>query len=468
MVTGISDRAGSIRSMEIPHNVAGEAELRPDESQAVESSEQSEEEEVKSKSPLPLSQRKSYIVPAKTIWPSEVKTHMNVLEWVTLMEEVNLTADIPYIQKGFQEGFCLGIPQHEIAGEKWYTPPNHASAVLARREIEATMTKEAEAGRLIGPFTREQVYQHYGFFRTNPMGSAINGDGTTRLINDLSHPKNDKNIPSVNSFVNKENYETYWDGFEEVARFLSNNPGEWELAIFDWAKAYRQLPVHPCQRRFLCILDFLDRVWIDLAVGFGGVASCGVFGAPAEVWKVIVRELLNLKAIFRWVDDNLIFRRPGDKVSLTEISNLSAGLGVKTNKAKNHDFSEEQRYTGFIWNGKHHTVRLPEEKLEERKAIIGNFLEDDKSWSFDVVESLVGKLGHTVNIVPHMAAYLRSFYRWLKGWKEKRALRKVPLDVRQDLQEWQWCLDKFESLTLIPDPDPQEVHWVGDASSLFG
>lgn len=54
---------------------------------------------------------------------------------------------------------------------------------------------------------------------------------------------------------------------------------------------------------------------------------------------------------------------------MTEISNLSAGLGVKTNKAKNHDFSEEQRYTGFIWNGKHHTVRLPEEKLEERKAV---------------------------------------------------------------------------------------------------
>lgn len=70
---------------------------------------------------------------------------------------------------------------------RWYTPPNHASAIHARREIEATMTKEAREGRLAGPFTREQVYEQYGFFRTNPMGSAVNGDGSIRLINDLSH-----------------------------------------------------------------------------------------------------------------------------------------------------------------------------------------------------------------------------------------------------------------------------------------
>lgn len=45
---------------------------------------------------------------------------------------------------------------------------------------------------------------------------------------------------------------------------------------------------------------------MDLAVGFGGVASCGVFGAPADVWKVMVKRLLGFPKIFRWVDDDLI------------------------------------------------------------------------------------------------------------------------------------------------------------------
>lgn len=428
----------------------------------------SEEEGLKEKVPLPLNKRKCFIVPMKTIWPSEVKSRMNVAEWERLMKEVNLHEDIPYITNGFKDGFCLGIPQHQLDGMKWYTPPNHASAVKARREIEATMAKEAREGRLAGPFTREQVYEKYGFFRTNPMGSAVNGDGTVRLINDLSHPKNNETIPSVNSFVDKKNYETYWDGFDDVAKFLSDNPGEWELAIFDWEKAYRQLPVHPCQRRFLCILDFQDRVWIDLAVGFGGVASCGVFGGPAEVWKLITKSTLDLRAIFRWVDDNLIFRRPGDEISLKDVTNLSTSLGVRTNTTKNFDFAEEQKYTGFIWNGKNHTVRLPEKKLEERLKIVEDLLVVEATWSFDTIESLVGKLGHTVHIVPHMAAYLRSFYRWMKEWKEKRAKRKTPEDVRSDLLEWQICLATFESLTLIPNSEPLEVDWVGDASSSYG
>ncbi|EGG07140.1 uncharacterized protein MELLADRAFT_56017 [Melampsora larici-populina 98AG31] len=77
------------------------------------------------------------------------------------------------------------------------------------------------------------------------------------------------------------NYETSWDDFKQVAKFFKDNPGEWELAVFDWAKAYQQLPVHHSQRKYLIIKDFEGRLWVDLAVGFGGVASCGVFGAPA-------------------------------------------------------------------------------------------------------------------------------------------------------------------------------------------
>lgn len=130
------------------------------------------------------------------------------------------------------------------------------------------------------------------------MGGAVNGDGTISMVNDLSYPKNDPLLPSVNSFVNKLNYGTFWDDFNKVASFLQDNPGEWEAAIFDWQKAYRQLPGHLSQRRFLCIKDFKGRIWVDRVVGFGGVASCGVFGAPAHVWKLIIEHILCFLKIF--------------------------------------------------------------------------------------------------------------------------------------------------------------------------
>lgn len=207
---------------------------------------------------------------------------------------------------------------------------------------------------------------------------------------------------------------------------------------------------------------------MDLAVGFGGVASCGVFGAPAHVWKVLMERLLGFPKIFRWVDDNLILRRPGSTTSLADVTSLSNSLGVETNPVKNHEFAEEQRYVGFIWNGRDHTVRLPECKLEERTKVVSDLLRLETSWSFDQVESFVGKLVHTVYIVPHMKAYMRSFYKWMKEWVNKAALRKTPAYVKPDLGEWERCLLTFNSRQLIPSPVPQEVEWVGDASSSFG
>lgn len=63
---------------------------------------------------------------------------------------------------------------------------------------------------------------------------------------------------------------------------------------------------------------------------------------------------------------------------------------------------------------------------------------------------------------------MRPFYRWLKEWFNKAALRKTPTYVRKDLEEWETCLKTFETRLLIPSPTAQEVEWVGDASSSFG
>lgn len=153
---------------------------------------------------------------------------------------------------------------------------------------------------------------------------------------------------------------------------------------------------------------------------------------------------------------------------MKEVTTLSSHLGVDTNPAKNHDFAVEQRYVGFIWNGKDHTVRLPDEKLQERRDVVIGLLDSNKVWSFDQVESFVGKLVHTVYILPHMKAYMRSFYRWLKEWVNKAALRRTPAYVKPDLEEWKTCLLTFNNRPLIPSQTAQEVGWVGDASSSFG
>lgn len=166
------------------------------------------------------------------------------------------------------------------------------------------------------------------------------------------------------------------------------------------------------------------------------MVSCGVFGAPAHVWKIIMEKLLGFEKVFRWVDNNLILRRPGTLSSLENVTAMINNLGVETNPKKNDAFASEQRYVGFIWNGRDHTVRLPEEKLKEIKQLIIDLLNPEAACFFDKVASIIGKLVHTVYIVPHMEAYMRSFYKWPKDWVNKSALMKTLQYVEADLEKW--------------------------------
>lgn len=133
---------------------------------------------------------------------------LNLSKWRSLVLLYGVGGDAKEVIRGCLEGFHQGIPDHT-----------------------------------------EEVFKKIGFFRSSPMGSVINGDGSFRIINDLSFPHGDADTP---------------------------------LALFDWEKVYRQIPIHPSQWRYLFLLDLLNRLWLDSRIQFGGVAGCGVFGRPAD------------------------------------------------------------------------------------------------------------------------------------------------------------------------------------------
>lgn len=95
-----------------------------------------------------------------------------------------------------------------------------------------------------------------------------------------------------------------------------------------------------------------------------------------------MERLLGFPKIFIWVDNNLILRSPGTLALLADVTTLSNSFEVETNPAKNHEYGKEQQSIGFIWNGKEHTVRLPEEKLKEGMKLVVDLLSYKTVWSF--------------------------------------------------------------------------------------
>lgn len=138
------------------------------------------------------------------------------------MTKYSLMSQFEFLLMGFVEGFHQGIPEHSIQDLRWYCLPNHSSAVKSIDKIERNIEKEVLAGRMFGPYSKEEVFNNLGFFRTSPLGAVENGNGSFRPIDNFSFPKNDPLIPLVNYFVDKMEFETTWDVFKVVALFFRN------------------------------------------------------------------------------------------------------------------------------------------------------------------------------------------------------------------------------------------------------
>jgi hypothetical protein len=269
---------------------------------------------------------------------------------------------------------------------------------------------------MFGPFTHEQVAQHFDFFRSNPLGAVVNGDGKIRPIDSLSFPRNDEVIKSVNSFVKKRYFDTTWDHFKVVFKFFSTNTNSLHLALFNWEKSYRQIPTKMNQWRYLLWRDFNDKLLVNTRITFGGVAGCGSFGRPADIWKKIIKTEFRLVEIFRWVDDNLFIKRQSDNTSMLDVVKKSKLMGVATKKKKFLEFSHEQKFIGFVWKAANRTVRLPPGKDDKRLSQIALFLIPDMQFLYNDVEVLVGRLNHVLYMLEHLKCRLNSLHCWLKSW----------------------------------------------------
>jgi hypothetical protein len=394
---------------------------------------------------------------------------MNLPEWESALSRAGLLPEFQDVLNGFVNGVHQGIPQHSLTNhQSFFSPPNHHSALLAREKIEESLKKEIANGRMFGPYTVEEVQSHFPFFRTNPLGAVINGDGSFRPTNDLSFPHDNPDIPSVNSFVDPEDFKTTWDDFNVVSRFFQNRSGPCLLAIFDWEKAYRQIPTAMDQWPYLMVQDFDNHIILDTRITFGGVAGCGSFGRPADAWKRLMLDEFELTSIFRWVDDNLFIKEISSPTEMNQVVARSDQLGVKTNPTKISPFKDEQKYIGFIWNASAMTVRLPDGKLFERIQQIKLFLDPSRTFSFKDVEQMAGRLNHVSYLLPQLKCYLCGLYRWMKSWKHKNVPLPIPKDAKLDLDEWLRSLLFIEPTRLIANPDPTEVGWMGDASTSFG
>lgn len=329
------------------------------------------------------------------------------------------------------------------------------------------MASEEAAGRYSRAFEPFELEALIGPFRTSPLGLVPKpGTSKVRLIQDFSYPRNSSLIKSVNSHINADHFPTEWGTFDKVSSLILSLPDKSEAATFDISSAYRIAPVLPSQQNALCIA-WRGKVRVDRAVSFGLASSCGVFGAVADM-LVALYHAGGFPLLLKWVDDFILFRRPGETFTEEDFIRFTGRLGVPWGLDKTRDFATRQKYIGFIWDLVQRSVSLPPEKLAAVLQLISEWLEEGARFSAHDAARLHGKLVHASSIFPLIRPFLRSISRFAAHFTSAHAHHAAPGPLRADLSWIQELLQSLPAELPLARPEPFDIGWWGDASTSFG
>ena len=192
------------------------------------------------------------------------------------------------------------------------------------------------------------------------------------MIQDMSYPRNNPTIKSVNHGICSDDFPTVWGTFDLTASLILSLPPGSLAATFDISAAYHLAPVQPDQQHHLCIF-WNGFIYVDQAVMFGLASSTSMFGTIANILLAIYKAT-GFTPILKWVDSFFVIHLPNQTWMEQEFMDLTGYCGVLWSMKKMRPLAVIQQYIGFDWNLEFHTVALSSEKLSKELTLLETWL----------------------------------------------------------------------------------------------
>ena len=293
------------------------------------------------------------------------------------------------ISQGVWEGFRIGFDytsRRESASRNMRSTVEHPEAVYRYLEDECSK------GRVLGPFPPSSVPQvHVSRLGVVPK----KGIDKWRLILDLSSPEG----RSVNDGIRPELCSLSYVSVDDAARMATRAGQGALLAKVDIKSAYRLVPVHP-EDRLLLGMAWNGAVFVDTVLPFGLRSAPKIFTALADALEWMIRRQ-GIQTVLHYLDDFLIVGQPNADqcaVDLQRLLEVFASLRVPVAMEKLEGPTTRLVFLGIELDTKSMCMRLPPEKLEELRVLLGEW-QSRKFCRIRELRSLVGKLQHACKVV---------------------------------------------------------------------
>lgn len=360
-----------------------------------------------------------------------------------------------------------------------YTPCNHQSALSHADVVNLHIEKELSAHRYTGPFSRDRLELIIGPFRSSPLGTVEKAGSSNefRIIQDLSYPRNNPSIHSVNSEIDMSDFTCGWGTFYKVSDWLMDAPKGSQAATLDVSAAFRCCPIRPDQQIHF-VISWNNLFYIDHNAPFGASSSGGVFGQIADAFIVICKAN-KITQCTKWVDDFLFLRSPIPSslphleypFSLDDIYNLSAPLGLPWKASKTRPFASSFLYLGFMWDLDAKTVQIPHDKKLKYIRKLEPWQHTPNKFTLHNAQSLLGTLVHCTLAITDGRSRLPALTRFVSSFSGKSpfSTRTPNSSTLRDIAWWhdQFSLD-FCGSDIQRPPPLSTIPFFVDASTSWG
>jgi hypothetical protein len=236
--------------------------------------------------------------------------------WEQALRDANLFFSFIDIPSGFRNGFIIDFPPISYT----QSPPNKDSFVTYIEEFNKILDRELLKERYIGPFSLPNLESAIGPFQSSPLSiiPKPGRPGKFRVVQNFSYPRSPSvqfPNPSINSFIQSEDFPTTWGKFSIVFLLISRLPPGSEAATRDVAEAYRTVPLHLSQWPAAVVRASEGDFYIDTCTAFGATPSAGIYGRVADAGAEILRSR-GIGPLDKWVDDHIFFRIKSTHLSL--------------------------------------------------------------------------------------------------------------------------------------------------------
>ena len=389
---------------------------------------------------------------------AEVVTPLILSAWKQKLERHPDKEYASYILRGIEQGFHIGVEETRVflSAKK-----NMQSASQNPQVIEEYIRKEVEKGNIAGPFTSDVAPKVH----VNRIGAIPKKYQTNkwRVITDLSYPEGQ----SVNDTIDPQYCSLAYITVDQVANTALSLGRGALIAKTDIKAAYRLIPVHPIDRKWLG-MKWEGKIYIDRMLPFGLRSAPKVFNSVADAVEwCVARE--GVDYVFHYLDDFAVVGPPDSPACLHHLLTLKgvcASLGIPLADEKECGPCTEIILLGIVIDTIKGELRLPDDKLQRLLYTTAEW-GSRKSCTRRELESLIGVLHHASKVIQPGRSFLRRAINLLSVAKRHHHIR-LNTEFRADMLWWQTFAVGWNGASLLVNSNSREVSVTSDASGSWG